>query len=81
MTTERNDGAAMLARLQRKAFGYFWTEANRTTGLIPDSTKPEWPASIAATGMALAIYPIGVERGFITRQEAVHRTLTTLRFF
>ena len=29
--------------------------------------------------MALAIYPIGVERGFITRQEAVTRTLTTLR--
>jgi hypothetical protein len=31
--------------------------------------------------MALAIYPIGVQRGFITRKEAITRTLTTLRFF
>ena len=81
MTKEPNDGAALLANLQRKAFQYLWTEANPTNGLVVDSTKEGWPASIAATGMALAIYPIGVERGFITRQEAVTRTLTTLRFF
>ena len=39
------------------------------------------PASIAATGFALAAYPVGVERGFISRAAAVERTLTTLRFF
>jgi hypothetical protein len=31
--------------------------------------------------LALAAYPIGVERGFWTRDSAVERTLTTLRFF
>src|ERR1039457_5454922 len=76
-----NDSAALLANLQRKAFQYFWTEVNPTNGLIADSTKEGSPASIAATGMALAIYPIGVQRGFITHREAVARTLTTLRFF
>jgi hypothetical protein len=81
MTKEPNDSAALLARLQRKTFQYFWTEVKPTNGLIVDSTKEGWPASIAAIGMALAIYPIGVERGFITRKEAVARTLTTLRFF
>jgi hypothetical protein len=81
MTKEPNDSAAFLARLQRKTFKYFWTEVNPVNGLVVDSTKEGWPASIAAIGMALAIYPIGVERGFITRKEAVERTLTTLRFF
>jgi len=42
---------------------------------------PDWPASIAAVGLALAAYPVAVERGFIARAEAVERVLTTLRFF
>jgi hypothetical protein len=81
MTKEPNDSAALLANLQRKTFQYFWTEVTPSNGLVVDSTKDGWPASIAAVGMALAIYPIGVERSFITRKEAVRRTLTTLRFF
>jgi hypothetical protein len=85
MTEEPRDSAPFLANLQRKAFRYFWTDAtptvNPTNGLVVDSTKGGWPASIAAIGMALAIYPIGVHRGFITREEAITRTLTTLRFF
>src|SRR5258705_10297973 len=85
MTTEPHDGAALLTRLQRKAFQYFWTEVtptvNLTNGLIVDSTKEGWPASIAAIGMALAVYPTGVERGFISRTDAIRQTLATLRFF
>jgi hypothetical protein len=81
MSKEPNDSAALLANLQRKTFQYFWTEVNPTNGLVVDSTKEGWPSSIAATGMALAIYPIGVQCGFVTRKEAVARTLTTLRFF
>ena len=46
-----------------------------------DKTAPDWPASIAATGLALACYPVGVERGFMARAAAVERTLATLRFF
>ena len=39
------------------------------------------PASIAVVGFVLAAYPVGVERGMITRDEAVEQTLATLRFF
>ncbi len=67
--------------LQRAAFTYFLNEVNLANGLVVDSTKEGWPASIAAIGLALAIYPVGVERNFITRAEAIKRTLTTLRFF
>ena len=42
---------------------------------------PGAPCSIAPTGFALAAYPVGVERGFITRDDAISRTLTSLRFF
>ena len=67
--------------LQRESFGYFEHEANSANGLVKDKTAQNWPASIAATGFALAAYPVGVERGFIPRAAAVERTLTTLRFF
>jgi hypothetical protein len=80
-TTRRSIGDAELETLQRETFGYFVHEANPANGLIMDRSQPGWPASIAATGLGLAAYPVGVERGFWTRQAAVERTLVTLRFF
>jgi hypothetical protein len=67
--------------IQRAAFDYFILLNNAENGLIPDTSKQGAPASIAAVGFALSSYPIGVERGWITRSEAVRRTLKTLRFF
>jgi hypothetical protein len=72
---------AVLEKLQRETFGYFLHETNPANGLVIDKTAPAWPASIAATGLALASYPVSVERGFMTRAAAVERTLATLRFF
>jgi len=70
-----------LDALQREAFAYFVHEANPINGLIADKTQSGSPASIAAVGLALSCYPVGVERGFMTRADAVARTLATLRFF
>ena len=72
---------ADLENLQRESFAYFLHETNPANGLVRDKTAPDWPASIAATGLALAAYPVGVERGFMSRATAVNRTLATLRFF
>ena len=72
---------ADLENLQRESFDYFVHETNPANGLVIDKTAPGWPASIAATGLALAAYPVGVERGFMSRTAAVERTLATLRFF
>ncbi|MEO6232327.1 MAG: glucoamylase family protein [Ferruginibacter sp.] len=71
----------MLAVLQRKTFAYFLKEVNIQTGLVADKTQPGSPSSIAATGMALSCYITGIERGFITKAEAIKRTLTVLKFF
>src|SRR5262249_45030886 len=38
-------------------------------------------SSIAAVGFGLTAYPIAVQRGYITREEARDRVLTTVRFF
>jgi hypothetical protein len=72
---------AELEKLQRESFGYFLHETNPANGLVIDKTASDWPASIAATGLALACYPVSVERGFMPRAAAVERTLATLRFF
>ena len=72
---------AELRLLQQEAFGYFLHETSPVNGLVIDKTAPDWPASIAATGLALAAYPVAVERGFMSRAAAVERTLKTLRFF
>jgi hypothetical protein len=67
--------------LQRETFAYFIHETNPLNGLVVDKTQPGAPASIAAVGLALTSYPVGVERGFIPRAKAIERTLATLRFF
>lgn len=71
----------LLATLQRKTFDYFLNEVNPSNGLVADRSKDRAPASIAAVGLALTAYPVGVARGFMTREQARTRTLTTLRFF
>ncbi len=70
-----------LEKLHHETFNYFLHEANPANGLVVDKTEADWPASIAATGLALAAYPVGVERGFMSRSAAIERTLNTLRFF
>lgn len=70
-----------LDELEERTFRFFWEQADPATGLIPD----RWPtpsfSSVAAVGFGLATYPVGVERGWVSREEARQRVATTLRFF
>ncbi len=76
-----DDQTSLLDDLERRTFAFFWETTDAATGLTPD----RWPtpsfSSIAAVGFALTAYPIGVARGYITRDQARQRVLTTLRFF
>ena len=74
-------GEADLLDLQKATFRYFLDRSNPANGMVADSTRQGAFASIAAVAFALTSYPIGVERGYITRDDAASRTLTTLRFF
>jgi hypothetical protein len=73
--------APLIDDLERRTFEWFAHTTNRENGLVPD----RWPtpsfSSVAAVGFGLTAWGIGAERGYITREEAASRVLTTLRFF
>src|SRR5690242_8826231 len=71
----------LLDDLQNKSFRYFIDQVNPANGLVADSTWENSPASIAAVGFSLPVYAVGVEHGWMRREEAVERTLAVLRFF
>ncbi|HWM92532.1 MAG TPA: glucoamylase family protein [Thermoanaerobaculia bacterium] len=74
------DAPLLVDDIQERTFRFFWDLAQPENGLIPD----RWPtpsfSSVAAVGFGLTAYPIGVERGWVTREEARSRVLKTLRF-
>src|ERR1700733_1986723 len=71
----------LLDRLQRAAFDYFLSNYNPANGLVADTSRTGSPSSIAVIGFALSAYLVAVERGWMTREAAIERTLVTLRFF
>jgi hypothetical protein len=71
---------AFLEGLQRDTFAFFWDASAGANGLTPDRFPNPDVSSVAAVGFALTSYPIGVEKGWITRAQAAERTLSTLRF-
>ncbi|HTT13968.1 MAG TPA: glucoamylase family protein [Burkholderiaceae bacterium] len=70
----------MLDDLAHRALRFFWETTNAANGLAPDCWPAKSACSIAALGFALTAYPVGVERGWISRAQARDRVLTTLRF-
>lgn len=72
---------SMLDSIQHKTFQYFLNEYHPEFGIVKDRTAPDAFASIAATGWSLPSFAIGVERNWISRDEAAKRTLKTLKFF
>ena len=71
----------LLDGFQRAAFGYFLQAVNPANGLVADTSRENSPCSIAVVGFALSAYPVAVERGWMTRAEALARSLAALRFF
>jgi len=72
---------ALFDNIEERTFQYFWDTANPENGLVPDRYPTPSFSSIAAVGFALTAYPIGAERGYVTRAAARERALKTIRFF
>lgn len=73
--------APFLDDLQQRTFRFFWERTPADNGLTPDRWPSKSASSIAAVGFALTSYGVGVERGWITREEGAERVLATLQFF
>ena len=65
--------------LEHRTFNFFWELADPVTYQIPDRYPTLTFSSIAATGFGLSAYSIGVERKYVTREQAATRTLRTLQ--
>jgi len=70
-----------IVELQLLAFNYFLDHTNTNNGLVADNTREDSPCSIAATGLGLSCYPVGMSNGWLERADAAERVLTALRFF
>jgi len=73
--------SSLLEKVARDSFQFFIVHTNPANGLVRDSTQPNVPCSIAAVGFALTCYTVAVRRGWMSRAEALARTLAALRFF
>src|SRR6266513_2617908 len=71
---------AFLDTLERRTFNWFWERSDPNNGLTPDRWPTKSFSSVAAVGFALTAYPVGVERGYVSRVDAAQRTLNSLRF-
>src|SRR5450631_467060 len=71
----------MLGTLQSATFAYFLKYFNPENGLIADKSKPDSHSSIAAVGLGITSYVVGIERNLLSREEGVNRILTVLNFF
>jgi hypothetical protein len=72
---------AFLDYVQQANFDYFWYSANPANGLVPDRTATGSACSIAAVGFGLTAIGIGIDHGWISRDQGVARVLTTLTTF
>ncbi len=68
-----------LDELQKRTFNWFWEIADSNNYQILDRYPSRTFSSIAATGFGLSSYLVGVERQFITREQAAERVVNTLK--
>ncbi len=79
--TEKPALPPLFRDVERRTFQFFWDTSSEVNGLTPDRYPSRPFASIASVGFALTAYPIGIENGWVSRTQAVDRTLLTLEFF
>lgn len=74
----------LLTLIQQQTFKYFWDLANPVSGLMKERHRPSNPNSknvtIGGSGFGLMSIIVGMERGFITRQEGVDRLEKIINF-
>ena len=74
-----NNAVFSLDELQHRTFKWFWDLTDKNYQ-VPDRHPTRQFSSIAATGFGLTTYCIGVERKYVTREQAAERVLKTLQF-
>lgn len=63
----------LLEEIQHGCFQFLWKEVGSPTPLVKDRLTDDRVSSLAGVGFQLSALPIGVERGWITRQQGQQR--------
>ncbi len=69
-----------LTMVQKSTFRYFWDYAHPVSGLSRERLGSDNTVTSGGSGFGIMALLVGVERGFITRSEAVQQMLTILNF-
>lgn len=72
--------AELLTLVQEKTFGYFWDYAHPVSGLARERTGSGDIVTTGGSGFGVMTFPVAVERGFVTRQQAAERLLKIVTF-
>lgn len=77
---ERISDEELLTLIQEKTFRYFWDYAHPVSGLSRERLNSGETVTTGGSGFGVMAIPVGIERGFITREEGAERTLAIVTF-
>ena len=70
----------LLTKVQERTFAYFWDYAHPVSGLARERLNSGETVTTGGSGFGLMAIPVGIERGFITREEGAGRALKVVDF-
>lgn len=70
----------LLTLVQRQTFKYFWDFAHPTSGMARERNTSGNTVTSGGSGFGIMALIVGIERGFITRQQGLERLNTILSF-
>ena len=70
----------LLTIVQERTFRYFWDYAHPVSGLARERLGSDDIVTSGGSGFGVMAFPVAVERGFITRDQAVERLLKIVNF-
>jgi hypothetical protein len=80
-STRRFTDDELLTMVQRGCFRYYWEAANKDSGMALEILPgDENLVAVGASGFGVMALVVGVERQFISREEAAERMLQIVRF-
>ena len=86
-TDEKLSDEELLEKVQQQTFKYFWDFAGTNSGLAKERSQADAYGgegknivTMGGSGFGLAAFPVAVERGWITRSQAIQRLDKILNF-
>ena len=70
----------LFEKVQKAAFGYFWDYAHPDCGLARERLGSGDTVTSGGSGFGIMTIPVGIEHGWISREEGAQRMLKIVRF-